>query len=125
MVRKRQPQLVPFFTIVVLATAAVLALAVEAPSIQQPLPTWSRPGEDWSAFLGPTANGRSQLTGIPKPWPEAGPQQCWQLELGEGYCSPAVGQGVALVFDRVGNENRLRCLAAETGQFLWESRTPH
>ena len=124
MVRKRQPQLVPFFTVAVLATAAVLALAVEAPSIQQPLPTWSRPGEDWAAFLGPTANGRSQLTGILKPWPEAGPQQCWQLELGEGYCSPAVGQGVALVFDRVGNENRLRCLAAETGQFLWESRTP-
>ncbi len=106
------------------ATAAVLSLAADTPVSQQPLLGWSRPGEDWPSFLGPTANGRSQVTGIARPWPEAGPRQCWQLELGEGYCSPAVAQGVALVFDRVGGENRLRCLAAETGQLLWEGRTP-
>lgn len=88
------------------------------------LPGWSRPGEDWPSFLGPTANGRSSLAAIGTPWPAAGPRQCWQLELGEGYCSPAVARGVTLVFDRVGEENRLRCVAAETGRLLWEGRTP-
>jgi len=124
MLRDRHASLFLIPGVVLLATAAVLTEAAEGPSNQQPLPGWSRPGEDWPVFLGPTANGRSQLTGILKPWPEAGPRQCWQLELGEGYCSPAVAQGVALVFDRVGDENRLRCLAAETGRLLWESRTP-
>lgn len=85
---------------------------------------WSRPGEDWPTFLGPTANGRSSLSGLRQPWPESGPKQCWNLELGAGYCSPAVANGVVVVFDRVGDENRLRCLTAETGQLLWERHTP-
>lgn len=124
MVRKRLMLLVPVLTVAILVTAAALVLAGEAPVTRERLPAWSRPGEDWRGFLGPTANGRSQFTGLLKPWPEAGPRQCWQLELGEGYCSPAVGRGVAVIFDRIGNENRLRCLAAETGRLVWESRTP-
>jgi outer membrane protein assembly factor BamB len=83
----------------------------------------TRAGEDWEAFLGPTANGRSGLRGIASPWPADGPPLVWQVELGEGYCPPAVARGRALVYDRVGNESRLRCLHAETGAPLWEQRT--
>ena len=108
----------------VLAVLPAEAGETAEPSRPATLPSWSRPGEDWPAFLGPTANGRSSLRGIVQPWPEAGPRQCWQLGLGEGYCSPAVAEGLALVFDRIGEENRLRCLVAETGRPLWESRTP-
>lgn len=84
----------------------------------------NRTGEDWGAFLGPTANGRSSIAGIASPWPAAGPAIVWQCELGEGYCAPAVALGRALVFDRVGDEHRLRCLHAETGAPLWERRSP-
>lgn len=84
----------------------------------------TRPGEDWGMFLGPTGNGRSAVRGIASPWPAGGPRIVWQVALGEGYCAPAVAGGRAVVFDRVGNELRLRCLHAETGAPLWEQRSP-
>jgi outer membrane protein assembly factor BamB len=82
----------------------------------------TRSGEDWGGFLGPTANGRSGLERLARPWPPAGPPILWSCELGEGYGPPAVALGRAVVFDRIGAEARIRCLHAETGQPLWESR---
>jgi len=91
----------------------------------EPVPDLSsRPGEDWEAFLGPTANGRSSLSGLAAPWPASGPPVVWHVPLGEGYCAPAASRGRLLVFDRSGDENRLRCLRAETGQPLWENSSP-
>lgn len=110
------------------ATLAALVLAVgavrgaEPPAVPPDLA--SRPGEDWAAFLGPTANGRSTLAGIQVPWPAAGPPIVWQCDVGEGYVAPAVALGRALVFDRLGDTYRLRCLHAETGAPLWEHRSP-
>ena len=85
---------------------------------------WSRPGEDWSEFLGPTGNGRSELRDVVVPWPEAGPEICWTIELGEGYCGPAVSKGRAFVLDRIAGKERLRCVKAETGEVLWEKMSP-
>lgn len=84
----------------------------------------SRAGEDWGGFLGPTGNGRSGLEGMAVPWPAAGPRIVWHCDVGEGYCAPAVAAGRLLLFDRVGRDNRLRCLHAETGARLWEERYP-
>ena len=85
---------------------------------------WTRPGEDWGTFLGPTGNGRSSLKGMTVPWPAGGPRIVWHSKLGEGYCGPAVAQGRCVICDRVGQEIRIRCLAAETGQELWLERYP-
>ena len=85
---------------------------------------WSRPGEDWSLFLGPTGNGRSKLRGLVVPWAETGPEVCWTIELGEGYCGPSVSKGRAIVFDRIAGDERLRCVHAETGELIWEERSP-
>ena len=84
----------------------------------------TRPGEDWGGFLGPTGNGRSSLEGMPVPWPAAGPRIVWHCEVGEGYCGPAVALGRCVICDRVGQEIRVRCLAAETGGELWQQRYP-
>lgn len=84
----------------------------------------TRRGEDWGAFLGPAGDGRSSLRGLRTPWPAGGPPIVWQCPVGEGYCGPAVALGRAVVFDRVGRDVRLRCLAAETGRKLWEERYP-
>jgi len=84
----------------------------------------TRPGEDWGTFLGPTGNGRSSLKGMSVPWPVGGPRIVWHCELGEGYCGPAVAQGRCVICDRVGQEIRVRCLAAETGRELWQERYP-
>jgi len=112
-----------------------LALAWGAASADEPAPSpehsarqipdlWTRPGEDWAGFLGPTGNGRSSLKGMAVPWPAAGPRIVWHCELGEGYCGPAVAQGRCVICDRVGQEIRVRCLAAETGRELWQQRYP-
>ena len=85
---------------------------------------WTRPGEDWGTFLGPTANGRSGLKGMAVPWPADGPRIVWHRELGEGYCGPAVAQGRCVICDRIGQEIRVRCLEAETGRELWQQRYP-
>ena len=85
---------------------------------------WTRPGEDWGTFLGPTGNGRSSLKGMTVPWPAGGPRIVWHCALGEGYCGPAVAQGRCVICDRVGQEIRVRCLAAETGHELWQQRYP-
>ncbi|MFM1997682.1 MAG: hypothetical protein RLZZ111_2069 [Planctomycetota bacterium] len=95
-----------------------------APAVDAVADLWTRPGEDWGAFLGPTGNGRSGLTGIASPWPAGGPRIVWHCELGDGYCAPAVARGRCVVCDRVGAEFRVRCLEAETGRPLWERRAP-
>lgn len=81
----------------------------------------TRPGEDWGAFLGPTGNGRSGCVGIATPWPASGPRVVWHVPLGEGYCAPAVAKGRLVMFDRVDDRMRVRCLEAETGRDLWEA----
>jgi len=83
-----------------------------------------RRGEDWGVFLGPTGNGRSSLRDLRAPWPDRGPPVAWHCGVGEGYCAPAVALGRAVVFDRIGQDMRLRCLEAETGRKLWEERYP-
>ena len=85
---------------------------------------WTRPGEDWGTFLGPTANGRSSLKGMAMPWPADGPRIVWHRELGEGNCGPAVAQGRCVICDRIAQEIRVRCLEAETGRELWQQRYP-
>ena len=85
---------------------------------------WTRPGEDWGTFLGPTANGRSSLKGMAVPWPAEGPRIVWHGEIGEGYCGPAVAQGRCVICDRIDREIRVRCLEAETGRELWQQRYP-
>lgn len=117
----------PAATVIAVATALSLTTppADLAPHAAEPVADLAtRPGEDWGAFLGPTSNGRSAVQGIVSPWPAGGPRIVWQCELGEGYVPPAVERGRALVFDRVGDEYRLRCLHAETGAVLWEQRSP-
>lgn len=83
---------------------------------------WTRPGEDWGSFLGPTGNSRSSVAGIVSPWPPGGPRVVWHREVGEGYCAAAVARGRCVICDRVGAEMRVRCLEAETGRPLWERR---
>ena len=84
----------------------------------------SREGEDWPRFLGPRGDGTSSLAEIPLPWPVTGPKVVWQAEMGEGYGAPAVAQGRVVLFDRVADEARLRCLHAETGEELWSVADP-
>ena len=78
---------------------------------------YNRPadGADWPAFLGPTGDGKSSQTGILLDWPANGPPVRWQAELGSGYGGAVVSEGRLFIFDRMGDEARLRCLDSVTG----------
>jgi len=108
----------------IMSIRTLLFVAVACSTFQAPAAEVAdlstRPGEDWEAFLGPTGNGRSSLSGIATPWPAAGPRVVWHAPLGEGYCAPAVARGRLVMFDRVGESMRTRCVEAETGRPLWE-----
>ncbi|MEM1183262.1 MAG: PQQ-binding-like beta-propeller repeat protein [Acidobacteriota bacterium] len=79
--------------------------------------------EDWPAFLGPTADGRSGEE-ISLDWGEKGPEVLWFGAVGEGYSAPSVVADVVYVFDRVKDEARLYALSAEDGELLWSESYP-
>ena len=67
---------------------------------------------DWTAFLGPTHNAISTETRLSRKLP---PPLVWEFTKGTGYASPAIA-GERLVFlHRLGNEEIVECLHAETG----------
>jgi outer membrane protein assembly factor BamB len=82
------------------------------------------PGSDWSGFLGPTGNSISTEKGIIAPWPEKGMRVVWHKQLGTGYGAPAISQGKLYQFDRIGNQARLLCLNARTGEQIWKFEYP-
>ena len=67
---------------------------------------------DWTAFLGPTHNAISTETRLSRKLP---PPLIWEFTKGTGYASPAIA-GERLVFlHRLGDEEIVECLHAETG----------
>ena len=79
---------------------------------------------DWVRVLGPEGRGVSPETGLLETWGADGPPLVWELAAGEGYSAPAV-QGERLVyFHRVGDEEVVECLRAETGERFWAFRYP-
>ena len=77
---------------------------------------------DWTAFLGPTHNATSTETRLSRRLP---PPLIWEFTRGTGYASPAIA-GARLVFlHRLGDEEIVECLHAETGATHWQFRYPH
>lgn len=79
---------------------------------------------DWPSFLGPTHNAISSETHLLKSWGDHGPKLVWEMEIGEGFASPAV-VGDRLVFvHRRGGEAVVDCVHAETGDPRWRFTYP-
>lgn len=71
---------------------------------------------DWVGFLGPGHNGVSSERPLLRDLP---PKTVWEMPKGSGYAAPAVAAGRLILFHRVGDEEVVECLAAETGQRHW------
>lgn len=108
--------LVLFVVSLIVATASACAQPANSPR--------KASGSDWPCFLGPTADSKSSETGILTRWPAAGPPLVWQLELGSGYCMPAIAGGRLFQFDRVEGSARLRALDCRTAKLLWTFEYP-
>jgi len=81
-------------------------------------------GADWPAFLGPTGDSRSAEQGRLEAWGPCGPPVVWHRSLGTGYGIGSVAGGRFFQFDRHGDQARLTCLDARTGESLWKFEYP-
>lgn len=92
-----------------IALALVIALA----------PAASR-ADDWPQFLGPERNGVSREKGLAASWPKEGPPILWQRDVGEGFSGPVIAGDHVIAFHRVGDQEVVECLHADTGKPRWK-----
>jgi outer membrane protein assembly factor BamB len=74
---------------------------------------------DWPTFLGPTHNGVSTETKLDRELP---PPLIWEFAKGTGYTSPVIVGDRLVLEHRVGDEEIIECLHAETGESQWQFR---
>ena len=100
----------------------------DKPTVREDPPVsslWTRKlGIDWPRMLGVNYDLHSPETGILTKWPEKGLRIVWTADTGVGYGNGVASQGRWFQFDRFGDVERLNCLNAETGEFLWKWESP-
>lgn len=76
-------------------------------------------GADWPQYLGPNRDGVSLETGLVNIWSKNGPPVLWTMPVGDGYSGPVIADNKLIVFQRVGDEEVVECVNAETGKKIW------
>jgi outer membrane protein assembly factor BamB len=89
----------------------------------KPLPPEAKTS-DWKNFLGPTHNAYSPETKLLKGFGDKGPAKVWEVSRGEGYASAMVSGERVVIFHRMGGNEVVECLQAETGKRFWKHEYP-
>ena len=76
---------------------------------------------DWPNFFGPTHNNVSTETRLSRELP---PPLIWEFQRGTGYSAPVVAGNRLVLEHRIGDEEVIECLHAETGVGQWQFRYP-
>jgi len=74
---------------------------------------------DWPQFLGPGRNGVYAGPALADSWPANGPRVVWKKQVGAGFAGPAVTGSRVILFHRVGNDEVVEALNAQTGAEVW------
>jgi outer membrane protein assembly factor BamB len=93
----------------ILALAIVLSCSIAASA------------QDWSQWRGPARNGSVAEKDTPTAWPES-LRKVWRVEIGEGYASPVVANGVAFVHTRKDPEELVLAVNLKDGSVLWQQK---
>ena len=93
-----------------------------APAGQAPKPVVQAApaGVPWTQWGGPHRNFQTEATGLKDTWPAGGPPVIWKRQIGEGYSSPAVENGVLYTMYGKPRQEFVLAANAETGATLWE-----
>lgn len=108
----------------ILAARSLLALAAVAFSMGVAYGQATGLDEDWPRFLGPRGDGTSAATGIATRWPESGLRRVWDKAIGTGYSAPSALGNALVLHHRVGHEEVVECLDADTGKPRWRHGYP-
>ena len=80
--------------------------------------------DDWPYWRGPQRNGISQETQWQDTWTGEGPPVIWKAKVGLGFSSLVVSQGRIFTMGHGGDQDRVFCFNAESGQELWRHEYP-
>lgn len=72
---------------------------------------------DWPCFRGPNHNGISLE---PLQWPQDGPKQVWETNVGVGHSAVAVVGDRAYTMGNTDDVDMVFCLDAKTGEQIWK-----
>ncbi|MCH7631681.1 MAG: PQQ-binding-like beta-propeller repeat protein, partial [Planctomycetes bacterium] len=78
----------------------------------------------WSQFGGPNRNFTVDAKGLADKWPEEGPRRIWERDLGDGYATIVVDNGVLYTMYRKDADEFTVALDAKTGETIWEHGNP-
>jgi outer membrane protein assembly factor BamB len=95
-------------------TCAVLGLAALTPAFTN--------ATDWPQWRGPTRNGISPEKGWRTTWPASGPRRLWSVQVGQGFSSVAVKNGLVYTMGNRQGQDYVSCIQAATGKLLWQHR---
>ena len=79
---------------------------------------------DWPRFNGLDDNAKSFETHLLANWPKDGLPLVWSLKKGQGYASPAIVDGVLVLFHRINGREIAEGRNPETGKLIWEYSYP-
>jgi len=74
---------------------------------------------DWPGLLGPTRNGLADINSSIPNEASGTPKQLWRIEAGQGYAGPAVAGNDLVLYDRFGDNDRVRLINLESGKEAW------
>lgn len=74
---------------------------------------------DWPRVLGPTDDAISPETHLLKAWDQGEPKAVWEVQMGEGYNSPAISGDYCVIFHALEDKETVECLQRETGKRFW------
>ncbi len=78
-------------------------------------------GQDWPQWRGPNRAAKAAGFKTPGTWPKELTKK-WSVSVGKGDATPALVGDRLYVFTRVGNEEIIRCLNADTGEEIWQDK---
>ena len=82
-----------------------------------------RPSSDWTQWRGPNRDGAIAGFTAPAAWPKALTQR-WKTEVGPGYATPLVVGNRVYMFSRLGDNETMSALDADSGKVLWQQGYP-
>ncbi|MBM3818394.1 MAG: hypothetical protein FJW14_05165 [Acidimicrobiia bacterium] len=105
----------------VLVLAVIVAAVVLRATHASPLLAQDR--TDWLQWRGPNRDGAIAGFTAPATWPEQLTQR-WKIEAGLGYATPLLSGNRLYVFSRLGENETMRAIDADSGKVLWQTGYP-
>ena len=87
--------------------------------------TWtSVSAGDWPRFRGANFDGVSKEKDWLGTWPGGQPRQLWKKDVGTGFSSVSVADGRLFTVGNTGKEDRIYCIDATRGNWVWVHAYP-